>query len=145
MNRSELFDPVLHSYLDDLVFVTKQRLVMGGVVRREVLSKLQNTELMKLFDWCSDDWYWCWSWIPFIWYLTQMFSDLLHCYLCLTIYGCIDVISNQDEWNETLPNAQRTQGLSSYHKFSHKSWSNFIFKSRSGINFKISTKHEHLD
>ena len=53
MNRSELFDPVLHSSLDDLAFVTKQRLVQGGVVRREVLSKLQNTDLMKLLDWCS--------------------------------------------------------------------------------------------
>ena len=45
-----LFDLVLHSSLDDLVFVTKLRLVQGGVVRREVLSKLQNTELMKLID-----------------------------------------------------------------------------------------------
>ena len=36
---------------------------------------------------------------------------------------------------QTLPKAQRTQGLSSYHKFKHKSWSNFIFR--------ISTKH-HL-
>ena len=36
---------------------------------------------------------------------------------------------------ETLPKAQRTRGLSSYHKFKHKSWSNFIFR--------ISTKH-HL-
>ena len=53
MSRSELFDPVLHSSLDDLAFVTKQRLVQGGVVRREVLSKLQNTELIKLSDWCS--------------------------------------------------------------------------------------------
>ena len=29
---------------------------------------------------------------------------------------------------ETLPKAQRTWGLSSYHKFKHKSWLNFIFK-----------------
>ena len=45
-----MFDSVLHSSLDDLIFITKQRLVQGGVVRREVLSKLQNTELMKLID-----------------------------------------------------------------------------------------------
>ena len=36
--------------------------------------------------------------------------------------------------NKTLPKAQRTRGLSSYHKFKHKSWSNFIFK--------ILTKHQ---
>ena len=44
---------------------------------------------------------------------------------------------------KTLPNAQRTRGLSSsnqsnilrsYHEFKHKSWSNFIFR--------ISTKHQ---
>ena len=29
---------------------------------------------------------------------------------------------------KTLPKAQRTRGLSSYHKFKHKSWSNFIFR-----------------
>ena len=28
---------------------------------------------------------------------------------------------------KTLPKAQRTRGFSSYHKFLHKSWSNFIF------------------
>ena len=35
---------------------------------------------------------------------------------------------------KTLPKAQRTQGLSSYHKFKHKSWLNFIFR--------IWTKHQ---
>ena len=35
--------------------------------------------------------------------------------------------------HKTLPKAQRTRGLSSYHKFKHKSW-NFIFR--------ISTKHQ---
>ena len=34
----------------------------------------------------------------------------------------------------TLPKAQRTRGLSSYYKFSHKSWSNFILI--------FSTKHQ---
>ena len=34
----------------------------------------------------------------------------------------------------TLSKSQRTRGLSSYHKFKHKSWSNFIFR--------ISTKHQ---
>ena len=29
---------------------------------------------------------------------------------------------------QTLPKAQRTWGLSSYYKFLHKSWSNFIFR-----------------
>ena len=66
--------------------------------------------------------------------------------------------------NETLPKAQRTWGLSSayqsnmfrsYHKFKHKSWSNFIFiisskwqlqnlnqtsAFRLNLNFKILTK-----
>ena len=37
---------------------------------------------------------------------------------------------------KTLPKAQRTRGLSSYHKFLHKSWSKF--------NLKISTKHQQL-
>ena len=35
---------------------------------------------------------------------------------------------------QTLPKAQRTRGLSSYHEFKHKSWSNFILR--------ISTKHQ---
>ena len=35
---------------------------------------------------------------------------------------------------KTLPKAQRTRGLSSYQKFVHKYWSNFIFR--------ISTKHQ---
>ena len=35
---------------------------------------------------------------------------------------------------KTLPKAQRTRGLSSYHKFKHKYWSNFIFR--------IATKHQ---
>ena len=55
---------------------------------------------------------------------------------------------------KTLPKAQRTRGLSSsyqsyffrsYHKFLPKSWSNFICYIRQRINFKISTKHQHLD
>ena len=50
---------------------------------------------------------------------------------------------------KTLPKAQRTRGLSSayqsnffrsYHKFLHKS-----SKSRPSTNFKISTKHQHLN
>ena len=36
--------------------------------------------------------------------------------------------------HKTLPKAQRTRGLSSYHKFKYKSWSNFILR--------ISTKHQ---
>ena len=35
---------------------------------------------------------------------------------------------------KTLPKAQRTRGLSSYHKFLHKTWSTFVFR--------ISTKHQ---
>ena len=35
---------------------------------------------------------------------------------------------------KTLPKAQRTRGLSSYHKLVHKSWSNF--------NFRILIKHQ---
>ena len=56
---------------------------------------------------------------------------------------------------KTLPKAQRTRGLSSYHKFLHISWSNLIFRistkhqlqnlnqtsaSRLNLNFKILTK-----
>ena len=56
---------------------------------------------------------------------------------------------------KTLPKAQRTRGLSSYHKFLHKSWSNFILRisnkqqiqhlnntsaSRLTLKFKILTK-----
>ena len=37
-------------------------------------------------------------------------------------------------WLQTLPKAQRTRVLSSYHKFKHKSRPNFIFR--------ISTKHQ---
>ena len=40
----------------------------------------------------------------------------------------------RQNYNETLPKAQRTRGLSSYHKYKHKFWSNFIFR--------ISTKHQ---
>ena len=36
--------------------------------------------------------------------------------------------------SETLPKAQRTRGLSSYHKFKQRSWSSCIFR--------ISTKHQ---
>ena len=42
--------------------------------------------------------------------------------------------SGAGQWKKTLPKAQRTRGLSSYHKFKHKSWPNFIFR--------ISTKHQ---
>ena len=45
---------------------------------------------------------------------------------------------------KTLPKAQRTRGLSSYHKFKHKSWSYFIFRISTRINLKISTKHQLL-
>ena len=45
------------------------------------------------------------------------------CYIGL--FSCI---------NKTLPKAQQTRGLSSYHKFKHNSWSNFIFRT--------STKHK---
>ena len=41
--------------------------------------------------------------------------------------------TNLPLWKKTLPKAQRTRGLSSYHNFLHKSWSNF--------NFRISIKH----
>ena len=51
---------------------------------------------------------------------------------------------------KTLPKAQRTRGLSSdyqsklfrsYHKFSNKSWSDFIFKILTEHSFRISTKN----
>ena len=47
---------------------------------------------------------------------------------------------------ETLTKAWWTRGLSSYHKFVHKSWSNFNFRiSNLSINFKISNKHQYLN
>ena len=63
----------------------------------------------------------------------------------LLLQSALDLESSQWRWFyiETLPKAQRTRGLSSsyqsnflrsYHKFKHKSWSHFIFRS--------STKHQ---
>ena len=43
---------------------------------------------------------------------------------------------------KTLPKAQRTQGLSSYHTNIDQISSS---ESPTGINFEMSTKHEHLD
>ena len=41
---------------------------------------------------------------------------------------------------KTLPKAQRTRGLSSYHNFWHKSWSNFNFRNLTKLKLKIFTK-----
>ena len=61
----------------------------------------------------------------------------------------------QTNWQKTSPKAQRTRGLSSYHKFLNKSWSDYIFiistkqqlqnlnqisASQLKFNFKILTK-----
>ena len=46
---------------------------------------------------------------------------------------------------KTLPKAQRTRGLSSYHKFHTNLDQTSISESRLSINFKISTKRQHLD
>ena len=45
---------------------------------------------------------------------------------------------------ETLPKAQRTRGLSSYHKLDKNIDQTSISESRLSIYFKISTKHQHL-
>ena len=45
---------------------------------------------------------------------------------------------------KTLPKAQRTRGLSSYQKFKHKSWSNFIFRISTKHQLQNSTKHQPL-
>ena len=46
---------------------------------------------------------------------------------------------------KTLPKAQRTRGLSSYHEL-HTNLDQISFsESRPSVNFKISTKYEHLD
>ena len=45
---------------------------------------------------------------------------------------------------ETLPKAQRTRGLSSYHKFHKHLDQTSISESQLSINLKISTKHQHL-
>ena len=64
-------------------------------------------------------------------YTSDQLSDRSHVY-----------DSSDPPWNQTLPKAQRTQGLSSayqsnffrsYHKLLYKSWSNI---------FRISTKHQ---
>ena len=41
---------------------------------------------------------------------------------------------------KTLPKAQRTRGLSSYHSFWHKFWSNFNFRNLTKLKLKIFTK-----
>ena len=41
---------------------------------------------------------------------------------------------------KTLPKAQRTRGLSSYHNLWHKSWSNFNFRNFTTLKLKIFTK-----
>ena len=46
---------------------------------------------------------------------------------------------------KTLPKAQRTRGLSSYHKFHTNLDQISILESRLNINFEISTKHQHVD
>ena len=52
-----------------------------------------------------------------------------------------------DMWQKivTLPKAQRTRELSSYHKFQTNLDQTLIAESQLSINFKISTKHHHLD
>ena len=45
----------------------------------------------------------------------------------------------KQEW-KTLPKAQRTRGLSSYHSFWHKFWSNFNFRNLNRLKLKIFTK-----
>ena len=62
------------------------------------------------------------------------FSSILSPFLT-TFSEMKPIVSWQRPWSEikTLPKTQRTRGLSSYHKFKHKSWSNF--------KFKISIKH----
>ena len=46
---------------------------------------------------------------------------------------------------KTLPKAQRTRGLSSYQKLHTNLDQTPISEFRLSINFKISTKHQHLD
>ena len=61
-----------------------------------------------------------------------------------------EVVKIKVHRKQTLPKAQSTQGLSSdyqsklfrsYHKFSNKSWSDFIFKILTKHSFRISTKN----
>ena len=67
------------------------------------------------------------------------------------IYFMITHVLKRCFREETLPKAQRTRGLSSYHKITvHRSqilnilqFQNLNY--RLSINFKISTKHQHLD
>ena len=53
---------------------------------------------------------------------------------CRTWHASFTLLHVLQSGMETLPKAQRTRGSSSYHKFKHKYWSNFIFR--------ISTKHQ---
>ena len=56
---------------------------------------------------------------------TEFFN--LHSHNCIvTVMAQVGLLCNSWIWNQTLPKAQRTRGLSSNHKFKHKSWSNFI-------------------
>ena len=55
------------------------------------------------------------------------------CFIIETI-GSISQKNKKNCLFQTLPKTQRTRGLSSYHKFKNKPWSNFIFR--------ISTKHQ---
>ena len=60
-----------------------------------------------------------------------------------TSYFVSDLIIANIYYTITLPKAQRTRGLSSYHKFLHKSWSNFNFTiSKSQSNISISDKRK---
>ena len=68
---------------------------------------------------------------------------------CSSLYDKENSSSNSKEfgslYDKTLPKAQRTRGLSSYHKSHTNLDQTSISESRLSINFKISTKHQHLD
>ena len=63
-------------------------------------------------------------------------SEVMRNVICKRHFWYLDREAYSAFWVETLPKAQRTRELSSYHEFTvHKSWSNY--------NFRISIKHWH--
>ena len=62
----------------------------------------------------------------------------------ITVQGHL-VLEDASREKKTLPKAQQTRGLSSYHKFHTNLDPTSISESRLSIDLKISTKHQHLN
>ena len=93
---------------------------------------------------------------PKIWhlFLRNLWTTPCRCFTCFTWWLIWGMMPAFEFLLQTLPKAQRTRGLSSscqsnflksYHKFKHKSWSNFIFRISTKHQFQNLNKHQHLD